>query len=260
MEIMVTGKDRKQVVKVIAEHLGDTSVYLGPPSFAYKIGKITVDRNNRILIEDAEKGKEVKRILEKKGMLDEEEKTLIKIPIENMTAQGIINLVNMLHSKQYLINKAIGKTGFLIKNELIEALEKQEFTKKEEVVSFLQKVADSGVGVSFTEEGILFTGFPFSQEPVKVKAYCELSAMMVAYARQHQRIRSKPTKEENEKYYMRVWLVRIGLGGKGGKETRRELLKNLNGHTAFSNQQEKMKWQERQKAKKDAERASHCKG
>ena len=64
----------------------------------------------------------------------------------------------------------------------------------------------------------------------------------------------EPYNEENEKYYMRVWLVRIGLGGKDGKETRKVFLSRLKGHTAFRTEEDKEKWKERN-SKKSTESA-----
>ena len=62
----------------------------------------------------------------------------------------------------------------------------------------------------------------------------------------------KQTIEENEKYYMRAWLVSIGFGGKEGKETRSFFLKGLKGHTAFRTPEDAEKW----KANRRAERGS----
>ena len=66
--------------------------------------------------------------------------------------------------------------------------------------------------------------------------------MMGAAAKEQHRVLPTETIEENEKYYMRVWLVRLGLGGKGGKEVRKILLEKLNGHTAFRTEADKEKW------------------
>ena len=49
---------------------------------------------------------------------------------------------------------------------------------------------------------------------------------------------------------MRIWLVRLGLDGKEAKETRRVLLQNLKGHTAFRTEADKEKWMEKNSKKK----------
>lgn len=75
--------------------------------------------------------------------------------------------------------------------------------------------------------------FPASENIEKNRAYVELIAMMVAYAKKAKRVSPKAKEPENEKYYLRVWLVRLGLGGKESKESRKALLEGLKGHTAF---------------------------
>ena len=109
--------------------------------------------------------------------------------------------------------------------------------KETETIGEFKKVfeesggSDSNCGVAFTGENILFNGFPMETE--RTKAFIELAALMSSAAINHKRVSPKETIEDNEKYYMRVWLVRLGLGGQGGKETRKILLKKLKGHTAF---------------------------
>ena len=56
---------------------------------------------------------------------------------------------------------------------------------------------------------------------------------MVAQAREAKRVSAKEQKPENEKYYLRSWLLRLGLSGEGGKASRKALLAGLKGHTAF---------------------------
>lgn len=259
MEFTTNATNRKDVVKAIAEYLGEPSRYMGPPSFAYQIGCMVVDRDGKVTTEDTQKGEEVRRMLKEKEMAEaipEEDATIeattITVPLDEFEAKGIINLMNMLHSKQYLINKSIGAEGFKVSDELITALETLEAETKEDAIAFISAFENYGIGFTFGEEGITFSGFPFTQDSMKVKAYCELSAMMVSHAKQQNRISSKETIEENEKYYMRVWLVRLGLGGKGGKEARKELLSNLKGHTAFRTEKDKQKWNDRQKEKRAA--------
>ena len=84
--------------------------------------------------------------------------------------------------------------------------------------------------------------------------HAELAACMAKTAKEAKRVSPKATIEENEKYYMRVWLVRIGLGGKDGKETRKVFLSRLKGHTAFRTEEDKEKWKERN-SKKSTESA-----
>ena len=102
-------------------------------------------------------------------------------------------------------------------------------------------------GVNFADGNIEFTGFPHTDDMME---YCRLASAMVKKASEQKRVNPKQTIEENEKYYMRAWLVSIGFGGSEGKEIRNFLLKNLNGHTAFRTKADEEKWKEARKAER----------
>ena len=104
-------------------------------------------------------------------------------------------------------------------------------------------------GVTFADGIIEFTGFPHTDNMME---YCRLASAMVKKASEQKRVNPKQTIEENEKYYMRAWLVSIGFGGSEGKETRSFFLKGLKGHTAFRTPEDAEKW----KANRRAERGS----
>ncbi len=221
MKLETTAENRKDVVKAMEEITGEKAKYQGPPSFVYQVGEYTIDRDGNV---EHESEKEIERIKEKlqaRGLVPEEREMLsIDIPMEGHTSDSIKNLIYMIHSKQYLLKKAVGMPAFM-------------------------------VGITFAEDKICFTGFPL--EPERTTAFCELAAFMAKAAREQKRVNPKETIEENEKYYMRTWLVRIGLGGKGGKEARKVLLAGLKGHTAFRTEDDKVKWKEQQKARKQKE-------
>ena len=67
---------------------------------------------------------------------------------------------------------------------------------------------------------------------------------MIKYAAKKRYILPDETMEENEKYYMRVWLVRLGLEGAEGKRVRKVMLKNLKGHTSFRTKADRERWRE----------------
>lgn len=259
-EIMTNAESRKNVVKALAEHLGEKAVYAGPPSFAYRIGSITVDREGKIILEDESRAEEIEAVLAAHGFLGgsgedadaEASYTGIRIPVNGLEAQGIINLMDMFHAKQYLLNKAVGQDGFSVSDSLITDLEAGTFQNAGEVIDFIGNHGGSNAGFAFLEDAILFTGFPYTEEPTAVKAYTVLASKMVQSAGMQKRISSKPTIEENEKYYMRSWMVRIGLGGKDTKEERAFLLGGLKGHTAFRTPADEEKWKANRRAAKAA--------
>ena len=234
MEIITNAENRKELVKALSGHFGQRSEYLGPPSFAYRIGSITVDRDAKVILEDDSMEDEVRRVLFQNDVAEETQETQteepeaeIKIPIGSMTPQGIINLINMMHSKQYLINRAVGRECISIADSLINALAERTFEDTETAAGF----------ITHTDN---------------MMEYCRLASAIVKKASEQKRVNPKQTIEENEKYYMRAWLVSIGFGGSEGKETRSFLLKGLKGHTAFRTPEDAEKW----KANRRAERGT----
>lgn len=162
-EIMTNAESRKNVVKALAEHLGEKAVYVGPPSFAYRIGSITVDREGKIILEDESRAEEIEMVLAANGFLGgsgeepdaEASYTGIRIPVGGLEAQGIINLLNMLHAKQYLINKAVGQDGFSVSDSLITDLEAGTFQNAGEVIDFIGNHGSSNTGFAFLEDTML---------------------------------------------------------------------------------------------------------
>ena len=80
--------------------------------------------------------------------------------------------------------------------------------------------------------------------------------MMNKQAITQQRIQAKEITAENEKYAMRIWLLRLDMNGSEYKEERRILMENLSGHAAFRTEEDKVRWQARQNEKRDALRAA----
>lgn len=253
MVITTNAENRKNLVKAIADHFGERAVYLGPPSFAYKIGSVTVDRDANIILEDDTEEDGIRRVLAETGIDAEREEeemigTAISLPLGTTKAQTVVNLINMVHAKQYLINQSAGRTCLEVSDELVSALAENTFEDTDAVTEFIQ--THGGLrGMEFADGNIIFTEFPAEDAMV----YCRLVSAMMKTAGDKKRVSFKQTVEENEKYYMRAWLVSIGFGGNEGKEVRNFLLKNLKGHTAFRTTEDAERW----KANRMAERGNN---
>ena len=250
MQIKTISADRKENVKSMELILGMKAKYQGPPTFAYVIGSFTVDRNGSVETDTEEEGISMKQELTARGLAEADETTLkVELPMTGMTADAVRNLLYMTHSKQYLLKKSIGADTIKVSDKLVERLQGEEAADLEAVLRIIGE--EQPLGIAFSEERISFTGFPFDAQ--RVKAYTELAALMVKGAKEAKRVNPKETVEENEKYYMRIWLGRLGLDGKDAKETRRVLLENLKGHTAFRTEADKEKWMEKNSKKKETE-------
>ena len=257
MRIETNAANRKDVVKAVSGILGQPSKYMGVPTCSYQIGNCTIDKSGAVETEDEKTAELVTAGLTEQGFIGEPQpemnKTTVSIPMKDMTAEGLKNLVFLTRSKQYLIGRAFAEDVFRIPTALVEALGSTEIPDAETFMQTFQSHAEGCRGISFQDGMITFT-LPAISDPDMIKAFTHLAAAMVQQAREQKRISPKETIEENEKYYMRIWLLRLGFGGAEGKEIRDLLLKNLKGNSAFRTEENKQRWQEARRNEKEAAR------
>ena len=250
-------ENRKDLVIAVAEFVRQQQQYLGAPSFSYRVGDFVIARDGSIT-SDSEMG-DLKEFLSQKGFIQQEIENLeesvpekepnqqkdtdcieFNIPLNDANKTAVVNFINMLYSKQYLINRALEMPILDIPEEFINEIANKGIS---------EMVFDKISGFRIEGAGFVFT-YPNIDGGEKLKAYITMICMTFAKAKECQRVRAKLIKPENEKYYMRTWLIRIGLGGKGGAETRKVLLQNLKGHSAFRTEAEIERAKEKYRQKK----------
>jgi len=239
MKIKTNAENRKTVVKAVSEILGIPSKYLGVPSCNFQVGNCIIDRTGTVETGDEKTAEMVLAGFIERGYADapetEKNKVMIGFPAEGMTALNLKNFIFLIHSRQYLINQSVGEKSFSIPRGLVEELEGNGDVSMEALEDSLKVYADETRGIGVSSEKITFR-FPYTEDAVKVKAWTDLASAMVRQAKEQKRIDPEERIEENEKYYMRIWLLRIGFGGKDMKESRNALMENLKGHSAFRTQ------------------------
>ena len=255
MRIETNAANRKDVVKAVSGILGQPSKYMGVPTCSYQIGNCTIDRSGAVETEDEKTAELVRAGLLEQGLIEtphtEADETTVSLPVEGMSAEGLKNLVFLTHSKQYLINRAFAEEVFQIPTELAETLGSTEILDAETFLQTFQSHAEGCRGIGFQDGKITFT-LPTADDPDMIKAFTHLTAAMVRQAKEQKRISPRETIEENEKYYMRIWLLRLGFGGAEGKEIRDLLMKKLKGHSAFRTEENKQRWQEARRNEREA--------
>ena len=257
MKMKTNAENRKAVVKAVSEILGIPSKYLGVPSCNFQVGCCIIDRVGTVETEDEKTAGLVLTGLIERGFVDapetEENKVVIGFPAEGMTALNLKNLIFLIHSRQYLINQSVGEKNFSIPDGLVEKLEENGDAAMEVLEDSLKAFADETRGIAVSSKKITFR-FPYTEDAAKVKAWTDLASAMVRQAKEQKRIDPEERIEENEKYYMRIWLLRIGFGGRDMKESRNMLMENLKGHSAFRTQADidraKVRTKQRAEAKK----------
>ena len=206
-----SGKDRKKLAEIVAKEIGVDAIYQGAPTFSYQMDYFTVDREGALVFDDELAGDESERVLDRiaaAGFTPDEgedemvEKTGLAIQMPAMTGDEISRLEQLIESKESLIKKAIG--------------------------------ADS-LAVGEKDGKLDFAWFKADAEPDEVKAYMDLVTALCEMAKKATRVTGKDKPVENEKYAFRCFLLRLGFIGDEYKASRKVLLKNFSGSSAFKN-------------------------
>ena len=181
----------------------------------------------------------------------------ISFPLSRHTSTSVINLICMIHSKGSLLSKATGGTFYAEKALVNDLLDHPTFLHAGDVVNYLRSrdAFKRLKGISFDDEKITLDGFGEVKDAEHLQTYLKLAAAMNKMALTQKRVQAKDVDDANEKYALRIWLIRLGLKGNEYKADRKRLMENLSGHTAFRNEEDKARWTARQTAKRDALKA-----
>lgn len=246
MKIYSMVAERKTLIQALGEYLNAKPEYLGAPTFCYQVGEYKVMKDGSIEVSDEKADIKMLRTLHTKGMIDaswdeEREVMEIKLPYDGHTGVSLMNLTFMLASKCRLVNKSIRCiNAFSVNDRFIELLQEKVPISVEAFLQVEEEVDANGVntGIIFDVDNICFTGFPVTTEPELVKAYMDLVELMNKMSKEVKRVQPTSISSDNEKYAFRVWLLRLGMKGEAYKTTRKVLLENLSGNSAFRTEEQ----------------------
>ena len=218
----ITKEQRKKMVEIVGRTLGVQPIYCGAPTFAYRVGAFEITRDGCICFGDEVDEAEVERVrtalreagfaaeeeesemttaeVETAAMTDDEDRLTISLPRSFLTETALKNLDALLASKGKLIQKAFN-------------IEKAAYT--------------------LTDETINFAWFHGKIAEDTVRAYTDFISKLCEMAQKQKRAVAKEKAVENEKYAFRCFLLRLGMIGDDYKTSRRILLQNLMGSSAF---------------------------
>jgi DNA-directed RNA polymerase subunit L len=235
--------DRKEMIKKLGEHLGVEPKYLGVPTFNYEIktdqevytidrlGIITRSSGETITIEEILSQSEIK-----KSLYQDPDRLQVKIEFEDHTATSLKNIINMFYSKQHLIMMSFQTEEHFMDDDFIQELNKEEINDLEELKASIEKLGRdkcSGFQINFEQETFGFYLHGSSLSPERDKAFKDLCVLISEYGKTLNRASFKQAQDDNPKYALRTWLIRMGMNGPKHKENRKTLLKHLEGSSAF---------------------------
>lgn len=210
--INAQGSERKRLVQCISQWLGCEPNYLGAPTFSYQVDFFTIEKNGSLTFDDAADSEVIERLLQhiydegfdidQSHTQDEEEPTQVSIslPRSRFTDSSLENLRAILTAKGGLIQKALGVRS---------------------------------LPIAVTEEKVSFPWFSEMPTPEELSAYEKFICKLCEMAGNQKRITTREKAVDNEKYAFRCFLLRLGFIGAEHKQTRKILLRNLSGSSAF---------------------------
>lgn len=205
----VPGDKRKKLVAEISRWLGTESKYLGAPSYAYQIGSIKIDKVGHLIPDEGTDEEMVERLHQ--HLYDEGFET------ENEVPSG---MVTVSFDEESMSNDDETKLRQLIKAK--EKLIRKAFDSLD--VSFFHK--DGKICFCWIEE---------ERTDAEKAALESFIKALVDFSKKATRIIATEKENENDKYAMRCFLLRLGFIGDEFKQTRKEILKRLSGSSAFRN-------------------------
>lgn len=215
----VTGAKRKELVQAIADFLQVRAVYLGAPTFAYEVGDCQVDAHG-VLTTPSTDGAVATELLDE----------LKRRGFESIQAEEAANTTESapVDAENYSYTVEIPKTGFTPNAE--DRLEKIIASK----ATLLKKALGTDtLEIARTETSLKFPWFTLHGLDGEADAYNRLVAAICKMAREQHRVMAVEKPTDNEKFSMRIFLIRLGFVGSDYKTARKILMRNLTGNSSW---------------------------
>ena len=263
-------EERKAMVGIISKVLGEKPVYCGAPTFSYKIGAFEITKDGSLCFDDATDEATVARVrtaLREAGFTSEDGEneascsdTGADDPIQTGAAEDELAAVetaeiepnqteavedNVLVQMGTPAEPAPTEETLTEANEdsLSVSLPRSLFTEtalqnldalllsKGRLIRHAFDIREA----TYTLEGdrITFAWLHGTITDETAKAYAEFISKLCLMARTQKRVTAKEKIVDNEKYAFRCFLLRLGMIGNAYKESRKILLQNLTGSSAF---------------------------
>ncbi len=242
--------DRKEMIRLLEAHSGAKAKYMGVPSFDYQIGihgeTYTIGKDC-IMRDEAGNEVDFESVLQSTSEGKPEEyiptaelrtgdEVNIAVPMEGHTEATLRNLVNMVFSKQVHLKKALNIERDIVSLEFVEAVNDEEVKTLEHFKQAMLRVGvenSPGIDFNFDENTITFKFNIGVEDSDKVDAVTKLVALLSKSAKEQKYASFKPSADDNIKFTMRTWLIRLGFVGVEYKAARKAMLKSLEGNSAF---------------------------
>ena len=259
----LSGRTRKELVKAISEITGERAVYKFMPTSAFEIGFFTVTREGRLEFPNRSDTEIVEQVLEGlsergytvissyydngKSAIETDNEPTAETATQPDTA-AVTETEKVSEETEIMAQcETQGNTVPTVKNNGIDrfsismsrdffderTLNKLDRTIENKGELFKMAFKTDDLSYKVTDDRVTFDWFPFSGEEGEGLAYSNFIDLLTKSLKDQKRVNASKTQTENPKFAMRVYLIRLGMVGDEYKQTRKILLRNLEGSSAF---------------------------
>ena len=237
-EYNVTGAERKRLVEAIADILGDSAQYLGAPTFAYRVGGVTVSKDGAVSFAESVEDGAIAALadeLARRGFVADAAQEAADAPVAAIPATEALTVGDAPESPQ---EAAVAETRRFcvefpregVTDGAIENLRKLTDSK----AALIRKVLGANrLDIDVTDDAVSFPWFDATPEPDMASAAARFLGRLLDVARTQKRVTAREKPVENEKFAFRCFLLKLGFIGAEYKADRKVLLRNLTGSAAF---------------------------
>ena len=252
-------EERKAMVGIISKAVGENPVYCGAPSFSYTVGAFEITKDGSLCFDDATDEATVACVytaLREEGFMSEDGEneascadTRADEAIQTETAENEPAAVETEADEQ--IQMETSEEPAPTEEEMAESdedslsisLPRSLFTEtalqnldalllsKGRLIRHAFDIREATY--TLTDDRITFAWLHGTITDETAKAYATFISKLCEMARMQKRVTAKEKIVDNEKYAFRCFLLRLGMIGNAYKESRKILLQNLTGSSAF---------------------------
>ena len=252
MTLQTNPAERREMVQAISERLGSPAVYLRTPTYAYRIGGLTVERDGSIISDDDALLEALRPMLIERGWLTDAEASVTKtepteqdseitqmelsFPVEDWTVPQLKNFLHTLYSNQHILRRMMQSDALYIDRQLVERLSEVPMETLADFEALLADGLATGLlkGCRIQDGRFTLEAIQDDRDPARWQVHATLLSAILEHAKAAKRVFLRADADPvNEKYRANSFLMRLGFGGPEHKPLRRVLLGHLNGYAAF---------------------------
>ena len=244
----VTGERRKALAQAVSDILGEPLRYCGMPTANYECGGFVITKTGELIGEGNIRDTENLNLwteLHRRGFICMEEAAILDTLSTGMTEREELGLGRERRDP-------IGENGMqasdvpIPDNELkrltvdmpMNSLSLAAIANIRKIVASKETLIKKALGadslpVEVAEDKLRFPWFNLTGADGEVDAYLRFITAICEMAKRQRRVTAKARNVENDKFTMRLFLIRLGFIGPEYKTARKILLSNLAGNTAW---------------------------